>query len=107
MDNHSRPKLYEVNELKNIDKLRLCGEMEVPPSAKLLYLMLVELSGPKGKVMVPHRQLAATVGLSRSTVSLSLRRLQQSGYIKIRTKYSIYGGRLPNLYILPAGRWKR
>lgn len=93
--------------MNNLDKLRLCGGMEVPPSAKLLYLMLLELSGSKGKVMVPHRQLAATMGISRCTVGNNLRRLQQAGYIKIRTKYSIYGGRLPNLYILPSGRWKR
>lgn len=93
--------------MKSLDKYRLCGGMEVPPSAKLLYLMLLELSGPKRKVMVPHQQLAATVGLARGTVSVNLRRLQQGGYIKIRAKHSKYGGRLPNQYILLLGRWRR
>lgn len=93
--------------MKRLDTFKVCGGMEVPPSAKLLYLMLVELSGPKGKVMVPHRQLAATIGFARGTVSVNLRRLQQAGYIKIRAKYSIYGGRLPNQYILLPGRWRK
>lgn len=93
--------------MKSLDKYRLCGGMDVPPSAKLLFLMLLELGGPKGKVTVPHCQLAATMGLARGTVSVNLRRLQQAGYIKIRAKHSKYGGRRPNQYILRPGRWRR
>ena len=99
--------IHEDNHMNNIDKYRMCGAMEVPPSAKLVYLMLLELGGPKGKVMVPHRQLAATMGIACGTVGQNLRRLEKAGYIAVRPQYSIYGGRLPNLYILRPGRWRR
>jgi DNA-binding MarR family transcriptional regulator len=79
-------------------KYRMAGALDVPPSAKLLYLVLAETIGGKGKAVIAHKRISETLGMNRKTVSRNLRRLEQSGHIAIEPTYNECGGRMPNRY---------
>jgi len=69
-------------------------------TAKLLLLILRDITDDRDTVIVPQRRVAEAIGMSRSAVGRNLRRLEQAGAISIEPLYSEYGGRLPNKYRL-------
>jgi biotin operon repressor len=84
--------------MNNFTKYRMAGGLDATPSAKLLYLVLLDLIDDKNRVIVPQRRISEALGLSRKTVSKTLRRLRDGGYITIEEQYNEYGGRMPNRY---------
>ena len=85
-----------MNKLENY---RSCAEVR-PVTAKLLLLMLRDITDDHDQITIPQRRIAEAIGMSRSAVGRNLRRLEQTGAIVIEPLYSEYGGRLPNLYRL-------
>jgi biotin operon repressor len=84
--------------MNNFTKYRMAGGLEATPSAKLLYLVLLDVIDDKNKATVPQRRISEALGMSRGTVSKNLRKLQDGGYIVIEEQYNEYGGRMPNRY---------
>jgi DNA-binding Lrp family transcriptional regulator len=85
-----------MNKLENY---RPCVAVK-PVTAKLLLLILREITDDRDTVIVPHRRIAEAIGMSRSAVGRNLRRLERAGAISIEPLYSEYSGRLPNKYRL-------
>jgi len=69
-------------------------------TGKLLYLVLTELAGENGEVVIPQRRISDALRLSRSAVSRNLRRLERAGAISIIPTYHSDGGRAANNYIV-------
>lgn len=88
------------NMAVKVSEYKVAGQMKTTTSAKMLYLLLNELAGNDGVVNISHRKLGKILGMHRSTVSRSLRRLERSGDIYIRSRYTNDGGRLANEYIV-------
>lgn len=87
--------------MNDLAKYRLCSQLPVPPGAKLLYCYLIELSGGiRHRTVLSIRKLAKDTGLSRSSTSRNLHRLEKLNVIGIVPRYSEDGGRLSNQYIL-------
>jgi DNA-binding MarR family transcriptional regulator len=86
--------------MDKLSKFRLCGEVEGAATGKLLYLVLNGLANRNGEIVIPQRKLGGALGLSKSAVSRNLRRLEQSGAIRIAAQYHSDGGRAANKYIL-------
>ena len=76
-----------------------CADV-APATAKLLLLLLRDITNDRDFIVIPQRRIAETLGITRKTVSVNLRRLEQAGVISIEPLYSQYGGRLPNRYRL-------
>jgi DNA-binding MarR family transcriptional regulator len=91
--------------LNKLEKYTPCGAV-APATAKLLLLMLRDITNDNDFVIIPQRRIAEAIGMSRSAVSRNLRRLEQADAIAIEPLYSQYGGRLPNKYILRKGSKK-
>jgi len=85
-----------MNKLENY---RPCAEIK-PVTAKLLLLMLRDITDDRDQITIPQRRIAEAIGMSRSAVGRNLRRLERAGAIAIEPLYSEYGGRLPNRYRL-------
>ena len=85
-----------MNKLENY---RPCAVAK-PATAKLLLLILREITDDYDAITIPQRRIAEAIGMSRSAVGRNLRRLERAGAISIEPLYSEYGGRLPNRYTL-------
>jgi DNA-binding Lrp family transcriptional regulator len=85
-----------MNKLENY---RPCAAA-TPVTAKLLLLMLRDITDDRDQIVIPQRRIAEAIGMTRKTVSRNLRRLERAGAISIEPLYSEYGGRLPNKYRL-------
>ncbi len=84
--------------MKKLDKYRLCGEVDVTVTGKLLYLILGELANSSGEVIIPQRKISGALHISKGAVSRNLRRLRDGGYIDIFPQYHSDGGRAANKY---------
>jgi len=84
--------------MNNFTRYRMAGGLEANASAKLLYLVLLDVIDDKNQVVIPQRRISEALGLSRKTVSKNLRRLRDGGYIDIEEQFGEYGGRMPNKY---------
>lgn len=78
-------------------KYKLCTGMKTPPSAKLIYCYLLDVS-ENGGVILPVKRIAKAVGLSRSAAGRSLNRLKRLDMIDILPRYNEDGGRQANKY---------
>ena len=86
-----------MNKLENY---RPCAGVR-PITAKLLLLMLRDITDDRDEIIVPQRRIAEAIGMSRSAVGRNLRRLERAGAIEIHARYSDEcNGRLPNKYRL-------
>jgi biotin operon repressor len=81
--------------MNKLEPFRSCNEIS-PATAKLLYLVLREISNDHDTIILPQRRLAETLGISRGAVSRNLRRLEHTGLLDIQSVYNVYGGRMPN-----------
>jgi DNA-binding MarR family transcriptional regulator len=84
-------------------KFRLVGELETTISGKLLYLVLLDVIDEDNKIIIPQKKISEALGISRTTVSRNLRRLNNRGYIDIIPQFNEYGGQMPNKYIVREG----
>lgn len=78
-------------------KYKLCAGMKTPPSAKLIYCYLLDVS-ENGGVILPVKKIARAVGLSRATAGRSLHRLNRLDMLTITPRYNEDGGRTANKY---------
>ncbi|MCL2299053.1 MAG: helix-turn-helix domain-containing protein [Firmicutes bacterium] len=85
-----------MNKLENY---RPCATA-TPVTAKLLLLVLRDITDDYDQIIIPQRRIAEAIGMSRSAVGRNLHRLERAGAITIEPLYSEYGGRLPNKYRL-------
>ena len=85
-----------MNKLENY---RPCAEVR-PVTAKLLLLMLRDITDDYDQITIPQRRIAEAIGMSRSAVGRNLRRLERAGLIEIQARYNECNGRMPNRYIL-------
>ena len=83
-----------------VSEFKAVGKMNTTISGKMLYMLLNELADKNGVVNISHRRLSRILGINKSTVSKNLRRLEKSGDIYIRSRYTRDGGRLANEYIV-------
>jgi biotin operon repressor len=87
--------------MNKLSKFKLCGEVDVTITGKLLYLILNELADDNGEIIIPQKKICKTLNISRSAVSRNLRRLRDGKYIHIDPIYrSDDGGRAANKYII-------
>jgi DNA-binding MarR family transcriptional regulator len=84
-------------------KFKLCADLEANTSAKLLYLILLDLIDENNKIMIPQKKIGAALGLSRDTVSRNLRKLERIGAITIAPTYNDLGGQMANQYAVREG----
>lgn len=78
-------------------KYKLCAGMKTPPSAKLIYCYLLDVS-ENGGVILPVKKIARAVGLSHATAGRSLHRLHRLDMLTITPRYNEDGGRTANKY---------
>ena len=81
-------------------KFSLAGELETTISGKLLYLILMDVIDEKNQVVIPQKKISKALGMSKSTVSRNLRRLEHIGVLKITPTFNEYGGQMPNQYVM-------
>jgi len=87
--------------MNDLTRYRLCAGLRVPAAAKLLYCYLLDISGGRhNSVVISVKNLANSVGLSRSAISRNLNRLKRLDMIVIAPRYSEDGGRLSSRYTL-------
>ena len=79
-------------------KYRLAGQVGSTISGKLLYLMLLDLTEPSGKVQLSQRRISESLGISKGTVSKNFHRLKRDGHINIIPVYHKDGGRAANVF---------
>ena len=84
--------------MNKFTKYRLAGELEATVSSKLLYLFLLDTVDGAGKICIPQREIYRSLGLSRTAVSRNLRRLEETGTIKIEATWNELGGQMANKY---------
>jgi DNA-binding MarR family transcriptional regulator len=84
--------------VNHFTRYRMAGELAVPASGKLTYLVLLDVIDDKNEVIIPQRKISEALGMGRQTVSRSLRRLRVGGHIAIEPTYNECGGRMPNRY---------
>ena len=85
--------------MNKLESYRPCAAV-APATAKLLLLMLRDITDDRDQIIIPQRRIAEAIGLSRSAVGRNLRRLERAGAITIEPLYNEYGSRLPNRYRL-------
>ncbi|PKM54001.1 MAG: hypothetical protein CVV00_10075 [Firmicutes bacterium HGW-Firmicutes-5] len=81
-------------------KYRLAGNLNTTITGKYLYTLLCDLAGKKGRIQLSIRVLSETLNISRTAVSRNLHRLEESGYIRIRSVSDSDGTRKANEYII-------
>ena len=86
--------------MQNLSKYRLAGTMDATPSGKLLFMILMDLIDMDNAVVIPQKRISETLGLSKGTVSRTLRKLEKPGYIGITAQYPSDGGRAANKYYI-------
>jgi DNA-binding MarR family transcriptional regulator len=60
--------------MNNLMGYRAAGGLEATPSAKLIYLILLDAIDEKNKALIAQRHISEALGLNRKTVSRNLRR---------------------------------
>ena len=85
-----------MNKLENY---RPCAGVR-PITAKLLLLILRDITDDHDAIIIPQRRIAEAIGMSKSAVGRNLRRLERAGAIAIEPMHNEYGGRMPNKYRL-------
>jgi DNA-binding MarR family transcriptional regulator len=88
----------EDDSMSKLSKYKLCGNLDVAVTAKMLYLILLEITDEDNKVIIPQRRVSETLGISKGTVSRNLRKLRDRGYIEISPQFHSDGGRAANQY---------
>ena len=88
-----------MKTLNKLENYRPCAAA-TPVTAKLLLIMLRDITDDRDQITIPQRRIAEAIGMTRGAVSRNLHRLERAGAIAIEPQYSEYGGRLPNRYIL-------
>ncbi|WP_273327800.1 helix-turn-helix domain-containing protein [Vallitalea guaymasensis] len=83
-----------------INEFKVAGKIKTTVSAKLIYMLLNKLADKEGSVQISQKKLSKILGLHKTTVRKNLWRLEKSGYIYIRSRYTDDGGRLANEYIV-------
>lgn len=84
--------------METLSKFKVCGMVNTPATGKLIYLMLGELAGSNGEIIIPQRKICNALRISKSAASRNLRRLERAGAISIAPAYHPDGGRAPNKY---------
>jgi len=82
--------------MNKLAKYKLCADVKSSVSAKLLYLILIEMSDEQGKSAVSQRKIGEALGLSRDTVRRNIRRLKDSGLIEVLPQWNEDGGQSVN-----------
>jgi DNA-binding MarR family transcriptional regulator len=88
------------NMADRINEFKVAGEIKTTVSAKMIYMLLSEITDREGVVQISQKRLSKILGLHKTTVGKNLWRLEKSGYIYIRSRYTEDGGRLANEYIV-------
>lgn len=83
-----------------INEFKVAGEIKTTVSAKMIYMLLSKLADREGVVQISQKRLSKILGLHKTTICKNLWRLEKSGYIYIRNRYTEDGGRLANEYIV-------
>ena len=84
--------------MNKLSKYRLCGDVDVTITGKLLYIMLYEIANKNGEIIIPQRKISDALHISKGTVSRNLRLLRDGGYIDIYPTHHNDGGRAANRY---------
>lgn len=79
-------------------KYVVLSNMKANSSMKLLYCYMLDLD--KNEITASYRKIGKEIGMKRNTVGLNLRKLRDTGMIKIQSRYSEDGARLSNKFIL-------
>jgi len=85
--------------MNKLEHYRPCAAA-APVTAKLLLLMLRDITDDHDMIIIPQRRIAEAIGMSRSAVGRNLRRLERAGLISIQATYNECNGRMPNKYTL-------
>jgi len=85
--------------LNKLENYRPCAAAK-PVTAKLLLLILREITDDRDTIIIPQRRIAEAIGMSKSAVGRNLRRLERAGLIGIQATYNQCNGRMPNKYTL-------
>ena len=89
--------------MNKFTKYKLAGGLGTTISGKLLYLMLLDIVDHEGKIVMPQKRISESLGISRSTVSKNMHRLEDAGAISIEPTYNECNGRMPNRYKILEG----
>ena len=85
--------------MNKLEKYTPCAGA-TPVTAKLLLLILREITDDRDAIIIPQRHIAEAIGMSKSAVGRNLRRLEWAGLISIQATYNECNGRMPNKYTL-------
>ena len=85
--------------MNKMENYRPCAAAK-PATAKLLLLILREITDDRDTITIPQRRIAEAIGMSKSAVGRNLRRLERAGLIGIQATYNECNGRMPNKYTL-------
>jgi predicted transcriptional regulator len=88
------------NMADRVNEFKVAGKIKTTVSAKILYMLLSEIADEEGIVQISQKKLSKILGLHKTTIQKNLWRLERSGYIYIRSRYTEDGGRLANEYIV-------
>ena len=86
--------------MNSLLKYKICGDIDVTVTGKLLYVILSEFANRNGEVIIAQRKISDALHISRSAVSRNMRRLERAGAIRIVPTYHSDGGRAANKYIV-------
>jgi len=86
--------------VNKLTKYLPCADIDSTPSAKLLYLMLLDITDEDNSVVISQKKISEVLGISKSTVRKNMRRLERGGHIKIVAQWSRFGGRDPNQFVV-------
>lgn len=81
-------------------KHKICGRVKGTVSSRYLLALLIDLCDEKGGFIMSAKRLHSLTGLSAGTVRKNMRRLEQSGYIRIISRTTCDGGCASNKYVL-------
>lgn len=71
-----------------ISEFKVAGEIKATVSGKMIYMLLSKMAGNEGIVQISQRKLSKILGLHKTTIRKNLWRLEKSGYIYIRSRYT-------------------
>lgn len=72
----------------------------LPHRCKTVYIYLKDRSAPSGSCWPGVKTIARDLGLSRSTVKLALKELEDTGWIEKESRYRKNGSCTSNLYTI-------
>jgi biotin operon repressor len=62
--------------MTNMAKYRLAGELPTTITSKLLYLVLLDITGADGKIVISQKKISEALGISHGTVSRNMHHLK-------------------------------